>query len=312
MRSPRAFRRVDTDRPGGDGRGERRRRDAGGPTGAVWRHLREGTRNDGKWRRSLGEARAKVEYFDPASTCPPTLRPADRCRYGTGFRATTTRRAHPRASGPRGRHPLGVNGDSGERAARSSMPTSPSRSPPSSRPAAGRRCRARRRSCSSTSRRRQTRRAVVVEDDDVAQRLRRVLSSHQVASAVAVVAGSPHGGCGRPSSMGRRMPERAWSDSPSRGRRSKSGMRPAVPLEAVAGARLGGLADAVLEILGRCKARRRSRPCRSQDPAEIADSSPRHPCGRRDADALAARRRRRARSVIAGDGSVHRPVVLTP
>jgi len=166
-----------------------------------------------------------------------------------------------------------------------------------------------------------TRRAVVVEDDDVAQRLpARAVQSHKWASAVAVVAGSPGmEGAGALSSMGAShagagMVRLAVPGSAI----EEGGMRPGPwPLEAVRLA-LGseGWADAVLEILGRCKgARRRSRPWPgARDPAR--DPPTRRRVTRAvvaDADALAALGDAdAARSVIAGDGSVHRPVVLTP
>jgi len=137
---------------------------------------------------------------------------------------------------------------------------------------------------------------------------RRVLSSHTVGECGGRRRRLPRmEGAGALSSMGRRMPERAWSDSPSGvgDRRRRDAPRAVAARSCPPGARLGGLADAVLEILGRCKALRR-RPGLGREPGTQREIPPTHRrvtrAGRRDADALAALGDAdAARSVIAGD-----------
>jgi NAD(P)H-hydrate epimerase len=282
--------------------------------------------NDGKVAGArLARRGAKVEYFDPASTLP--ARHFDLlidAAYGTGFRGH-----YDAPSAPEGTPvlavdiPSGVNGDSGEAGGAvlhadvtvTFAALKPGLLQGDGAELAGRVV------LVDIGVGVSTRRAVVVEDDDVAQRLpARAVQSHKWASAVAVVAGSPGmEGAGALSSMGAShagagMVRLAVPGSAI----EEGGMRPGPwPLEAVRLA-LGseGWADAVLEILGRCKALvvgpgLGREPGTQREIRRLIAASP--VPGVADADALAALGDAdAARSVIAGDGSVHRPVVLTP
>jgi len=149
-----------------------------------------------------------------------------------------------------------------------------------------------------------TRRAVVVEDDDVAQRLpARAVQSHKWASAVAVVAGSPGmEGAGALSSMGAShagagmvrlaVPGSAIEEGgmrPGRGRSKLSAWRSARRAGRTPCSRSSGAArrsSSVPALAG------------SQGPsARSADSSPRHPCGRRRRRRARRARRRRRREI---------------